>query len=290
MATAVTAMTLTSLALIIANSGSFDLGEGGTGIGPAASVISEVLVFFLVVIVIVLIVLIIFSSTRRMGHIKPEKTNRGGSNSYFVMLIIIVALAALVGSTYGQVFESQLDGGSSTGDGDDPGGAAAPLEPKNIFTSMAILGMILAVLLLSLFAVFRFVLTRPLMPPDLVPHGDLTQAQGIVEDAMDGLYTGEDARSVIVRAYQRMSRLVLSRMDVPASLTPRELADRAGKSFGWPEGPTMELTGLFEEAYYSDHDLDPGARERALGCLKEISVAQQEFEGGRSDEVAAGAG
>jgi len=73
-------------------------------------------------------------------------------------------------------------------------------------------------------------------------------------------------------------------------LTPRELADRAGESFGWPEGPTRELTSLFEEAWYSDHGLDASARERALSCLKEISTAQKESESRRADEAAVGAG
>jgi hypothetical protein len=164
------------------------------------------------------------------------------------------------------------------------------LEPKNAITSLAILGMILAILLLSLFAVFRYVRNKPLLPPSTMLSEDLPRAQGIVEDAMDDLYKGEDARSVIVRAYQRMTRLVQSRMEVPASLTPRELADTAGKSFGWPEGPTMELTSLFEEAWYSDHGLDISARERALGCLKEISTAQKEFESRRVDEAAVEAG
>jgi hypothetical protein len=150
--------------------------------------------------------------------------------------------------------------------------------------------MILAILLLSLFAVFRYVRNKPLLPPSMMLSEDLPRAQGIVEDAMDDLYKGEDARSVIVRAYQRMTQLVHSRMEVPASLTPRELADRAGKSFGWPERPTMELTSLFEEAWYSDHGLGTSARERALGCLKEISTAQKEFESRRVDEAAVEAG
>ena len=290
LATAVTALTVVALALIIANSSSFDLGDGGTGIGPAASAISEVLVFFLVIIVIVLIVLIIFNSSHRMGRIKPDETAPGGSTSYFVMLVIVVALAVLVGSTYGQVFEGQMDDGGSSGDDEGDAGSVPPLEPKNALTSLAILGMILAILLLSLFAVFRYVRNKPLLPPGTMASEDLPRAQGIVEDAMEDLYKGEDARSVIVRAYQRMTRLVQSRMEVPASLTPRELADWTGKSLGWPEGPTKELTLLFEEAWYSDHGLDASARERALSCLKEISTAQKEFESRRADDAAVGAG
>ncbi|MDD1746742.1 MAG: DUF4129 domain-containing protein [Methanomassiliicoccales archaeon] len=290
LATAVTAMTIIALALIVANSSSFDLGDGGTGIGPAASAISEVLVYFLVIVVIVLIVLIIFSSSHRMGRIKPDEPAPGGSTSYFVMLVIVVALAVLVGSTYGQVFESQMNDEGGSGDDEGNGGSVPPLEPKNALTSLAILGMILAVLLMSLFAVFRYARNKPLLPPSPMVSEDLPQAQVIVEDAMDDLYKGEDARSVIVRAYQRMTRLVQSRMEVPASLTPRELADRAGKSFGWPEGPTMELTSLFEEAWYSDHRLEASARERALSCLREISTAQKEFEIRRADEAAIGAG
>jgi hypothetical protein len=290
LATAVTALTVVALALIVANSSCFDLGDGGTGIGPAASAISEVLVFFLVIIVIVLIVLIIFNSSHRIGRIKPEETAPGGSTSYFVMLVIVVALAVLVGSTYGQVFEGQMNDGGSSGNDDGDAGSVPPLEPKNVLTSLAILGMILAVLLLSLFAVFRYVRNKPLLPPSTLQNGDLPRAQGIVEEAMEDLYKGEDARSVIVRTYQKMTRLVQSRMEVPASLTPRELAEMAGNSFGWPEGPTKELTSLFEEAWYSDHGLDAKARERALSSLKEISTAQKEFEIRRADEAAVGAG
>lgn len=290
LATAVTAMTVIALALIVANSSSFDLGDGGTGIGPAASAVSEVLVYFLVIIVIVLMVLIIFSSSHKMGRIKPDEPASRGSTSYFVMLVIVVALAVLVGSTNGQVFEGQMnDDGPSGDDGGDAGGVP-PLEAKNTLTSLAIMGMILAILLLSLFAVFRYVRNKPLLPPSAKVSEDLSRAQVIVEEAMDDLYRGEDARSAIVRAYQRMTRLVQSRMEVPASLTPRELAERASESFGWPERPTMELTSLFEEAWYSDHGFDAGARERALSCLKEISTAQTESENRRADEAAVGTG
>ena len=90
------------------------------------------------------------------------------------------------------------------------------------------------------------------------------------------LMAGEEPRSVIVRTYQQMSRLVGKEGRNLKSLTPREVAELARSDFNWPEEPLSDLTSLFEEAWYSQHLMGEAERDRALRAFEAIASNDQE--------------
>jgi hypothetical protein len=53
-------------------------------------------------------------------------------------------------------------------------------------------------------------------------------------------------------------------------LTPKEFAERAVQVLGWKEGPLVDLTLLFEEARYSDHEMGESQKERAIVSLERL--------------------
>jgi hypothetical protein len=92
-----------------------------------------------------------------------------------------------------------------------------------------------------------------------------------IRQAVLDLYGGEDPRSVIVRTYQKMSRLLGQRGRNLKPLTPKEVAELAKRDLGWPESPLIELTTLFEEAWYSEHAMGDVERDRALRAFEAIA-------------------
>ena len=48
------------------------------------------------------------------------------------------------------------------------------------------------------------------------------------------------------------------------------MAELAKHDLGWPDGPLIELTTLFEEAWYSEHAMGDAERDRALRAFEAI--------------------
>lgn len=91
---------------------------------------------------------------------------------------------------------------------------------------------------------------------------------------------GDDVRDVIIRNYQKML-LILEEEGVhqEISFTPRELEKIALANLALTEETIDEMTGLFEEAKYSDHPLGEEERDRAIDNFKQI---REELEGDKN--------
>jgi hypothetical protein len=105
-------------------------------------------------------------------------------------------------------------------------------------------------------------------------------ATSTISQATADLIAGEEPRSVIVRTYQQMSRLVGSKGRDLKSLTPKEVAEMARSDFDWPGEPLADLTLLFEEAWYSQHLMGEAERDRALRAFEAIASKEQERRSG----------
>lgn len=272
-ATLAMATVVTAVGLMVANIGRFDLGEGGEPLGPEAYAVAEVLAYTLVPIFLFIGLWLVLSGSRRKGA--PGKASPRGSRSmagYIALMALVGAVMVFASLTDGQIFDSPDEG--------DEGGVVEPdqddgpvVAPDGGQGSLLILGFLIVIAVLGLSMVPRYLRSRPVLASKAARAMEMRRAKAIVDRAVDDLYAGEDARSVIVRTYQSMSRLVAARLPDSSALTPRELAAIAEGRFGWPRGPTVELTALFEEAWYSDHAMSEEKKERARGCLGEISTS-----------------
>ena len=103
------------------------------------------------------------------------------------------------------------------------------------------------------------------------------EAAGVVTRTLLDLEAGEDFRTAVMACYQRMCSLLETRgVARQEALTPREIEGRALAELGLSQGSVDDLTGLFEEARYSDHEIGPAQRDRARDCLTAI---RRELEG-----------
>jgi Tfp pilus assembly major pilin PilA len=134
-----------------------------------------------------------------------------------------------------------------------------------------LIGLLIFVAILAIVLGLKYVRRTPVRAGPARAALERQNAKDIVDQAVRDLYAGDDARSVVIRTYQMMSRLLRGRVQDAETLTPREMAAMAEARLGWPEQPTKELTYLFEEAWYSNHELREESKESALRCLRQIS-------------------
>ena len=94
---------------------------------------------------------------------------------------------------------------------------------------------------------------------------------GSIDDAIDDLETEPDARRAVIAAYARMERAFgrhgLSRL---ASETPTEYLRRILLGLTTKVDAVRRLTGLFEQARFSDHAIDASMKQDAIESLRTI--------------------
>lgn len=141
-----------------------------------------------------------------------------------------------------------------------------------------------ATILLAAFVVAWFWWVRRNAPPAADVAGvELTAAEDVaatIGDAIDDLEAEPDARAAVIAAYARMERTFDRRgLDRRPSETPVEYLGRILVGLGSRAEPVARLTGLFEQAKFSDHEIDSSMKRDAIDALRAI----------RSDLQAAGA-
>ena len=160
--------------------------------------------------------------------------------------------------------EPTADRGAAPGRADDE--SARPPGSVDLAWLLLPLGVSLALLLPVALVVRRSRFARGRSERgEPEPLGDVVRA-GISE-----LESVRDPREAVLRAYARMEEALAAQEIVRASdETASELLSRtarrlsaSGEDAGW-------LTGRFEEARFSTHDLTERDRERALGSLRSI--------------------
>jgi hypothetical protein len=258
---------LVAIGIIVANIRYLDLGEGSQGAGPEIRDITMTLMYALAVIwVIVFLVYFL----RRKATVQVKESKEQANGNYIVPLIIIGVL--ILASFAVNQTQPNNDGQSDSGTG------TAPADPSNnpitrdqtggmgaLFILIAVLGTALA------FVALRQNRSTPFRLRKAQLALAQQNASETIRQASLALFAGEDPRSVIVRTYQQMSRLLNQGERNLSPLTPREVADLAEQNFGWPNAPLNELTTLFEEAWYSQHTMGESERDRALKAFEAIA-------------------
>ncbi len=265
---------LVTIGIIVANIRYLDLGEGSQIGGPEIKEIVLALIYSLGVIwAIVLVVYLL----RRKPHMQVEHLKEHGRSNFLVPLVIIgVLFIAIFAINQSQPSDQ---GQPSPDQGIEPGVNNSTNNPVTSDTSggTGAIYVLIGVLAIGLaIAALRHNRSTPLRLEGARSALARKSANETVRQATAALYAGEEPRSVIVRTYQQMSRLLNQGWRSLNPLTPREVAVLAENEFGWPEGPLLELTSLFEEAWYSQHSMGEVERDRALKALDAIVTMDKE--------------
>ncbi|TLZ63747.1 MAG: DUF4129 domain-containing protein [Methanobacteriota archaeon] len=160
-----------------------------------------------------------------------------------------------------------------------PGGAAGggPIPLSQAFPIAFFLFAVIG------FAVYLFALSFRIFPQIVAlvtekPAGRARrEAANVVRRTLLDLEAGTDFRTAVMACYQRMCSLIATRgVSRQEALTAREIEVLALAELGLSRAGVDDLTGLFEEARYSVHDIGPSQRDRAVECLTAI---RRELEG-----------
>jgi Domain of unknown function (DUF4129) len=92
-----------------------------------------------------------------------------------------------------------------------------------------------------------------------------------ISDAIDDLEAEPDARRAVIAAYARMEG-ALARHGIPRkpSETPFEYLRRVLLDLRAPADAVQRLTGAFERAKFSRHEIDTGVKRTAIDALVEV--------------------
>jgi len=273
---ALAAITVTATGLLVSNIQIADIGTEGGSIQTFTNKIAEVMMpslYILWAAVFAYILIGLVSSQRKKGQVKTHVAPSSWHGPVIGLLILTVWIAlmkwtGLKFSIFGD------DEGAQDGNNVGDGSMTTPADGD--LSSGSFVYIFLAILLASLVAVYLVYLRKPTGDPyrnQLEMRGSQSEIE-FVDKAMEELYQGNDLRSIIIRLYQQMCRLVKDKeRSDERFLTPREFAALATGKLGWPDVSVNELTSLFEEARYSSHDIDESMKERAIRCLEDIRTA-----------------
>jgi hypothetical protein len=257
---------LLTIGLIVANLRYLDLGEGSQGLGPEIRDIAMALLYALAVIWT--IVFLIYLLRRKKGRRVPEAREQGKNDFTFALVILGILLLALFAVNQSQSPDQNQplpDPGPSPGGNDqNPVTSDSTGWTGALYVLVGVLAAALAV------AALKHNRSTPLRLRRAQLALAKQNATETIRQAVHDLFAGDDPRSVVIRTYQQMSRLLGQGGRSLGPLTPREVAELAKRDLGWPEGPLIELTTLFEEAWYSEHAMGDAERDRALRAFEAI--------------------
>jgi hypothetical protein len=162
-----------------------------------------------------------------------------------------------------------LMGGHTPTDGGGNGGGGEGADISFGFPIGGILILIMALVVVLYFMVSRSLASMRAGAKEKEIQKDKREMLRYVEDAIADLELGRDPRDAIIRCYRNLCTLLAGKGISPRPhLTPREFERLVMARTGLKGKDLNELTGLFEEARYSTHELTDMDREEAVRCLK----------------------
>jgi hypothetical protein len=265
---------LFAIGIVVANIRYLDLGQGSPTSGPEIAQITLALIYALGAIGAGIVVL--FLIRRKVGA-RSRRTNiQWTGNNLIALLVIVLLLVCLAAIQDRSLLMNQKQDPPIPGAGDQPNQPVNNPVANDATGGIGAIYLLITALIVALIIIaFRHNRTTPLRLAKAQIKLAQQDASEAVRQARMDLLSGEEPRAVIVRAYQQMSRLLEKGRSL-SSLTPREVAELAKLNFGWPEGPLIELTSLFEEAWYSDHAMGENERDRALRAFESIASKEKE--------------
>ena len=122
--------------------------------------------------------------------------------------------------------------------------------------------------LIAAFAVNLLTRPEPSTEDELDPAGLLAET---LTDALDRLSWSDDPRAVIIKAYHDIE-LAFAAAGMPPmeSEAPRQYLERMLTSADVEKDAIIRLTALFEQARFSDHDMDESDRTEAIEAMEAV--------------------
>jgi Domain of unknown function (DUF4129) len=248
-------------------------GFGGRSVSAAPSVgllswLFSVGLVFVGVAILASIYVFMFMTGRGEPHKRKSFVNRVAQGLAFVALALVVTTFIVYTRRHSSGFRLPAAG---LGKPSDNHGRVANGSPRSIGFEWPVLLVAVALPLVAWLLARRQRASPALRP---AADADATLAAvvaGSISDAIDDLEAEPDARRAVIAAYARMES-VLARHDLrrTPSETPLEYLRRVLLGLTARGDAVQALTGLFEEARFSRHEIDSSMKRDAIGALRTI--------------------
>jgi hypothetical protein len=246
---------------------------------PSERFTSYALTLFLILFVLMIPVAVYSYSIRlRAKKSAPPKDFKARVTSYLIRLggifLISFVLFALHRS-HPHLLENFHPFGTNGASGAHGGGRRhAPYNPTFQWSVLWVM-----LVLLSGAGAFGYYKWRTRKPPFAARETEPTVAEDFaasIDYAIDDLESEPDARRAVIAAYARMEA-VLGRngLQRSPSETAVEYLRRVLLGLTSRGEPVQRLSGLFEQAKFSTHEIDTGMKHDAIGALREIRADLQ---------------
>ncbi|MES1247416.1 MAG: DUF4129 domain-containing protein [Actinomycetota bacterium] len=238
----------------------------GRGTGPSASFFDYVATTLVIVAAAMVVVVLVVLRGDRVGGGPPRR-----GNWHILSQVVIVAGAILLAELLlHSKFEQRLRNLAQQPPKQGQHVPTKTLPPAPTHLRNAHMRWdeiaIVAAIVLAVAAYFWF--TRP----GRKPLRELAKRRAVVfralDDSLDDLRSDPDVRRAIIAAYARMER-ALGAAGVPRrpAEAPFEYLSRALVELDAGRDPAERLTGLFERAKFSHHELGEPMRDEAIDAL-----------------------
>jgi hypothetical protein len=251
----------------VAAGGDTDFGGAGTR-RPSHLLLDTLVSLYLVWMVFGVLLFLWLFALRKDSPYERERLRREGR----IRSLVIVALI-LGGLGLGLRFaETRNADEEPQGQGNGAAGEKAALPEKRGYEPNFAAIPVLVVLGLAGAAIAGFALAARARRRELEPfaHVDLSQAlEDALADSLDDLRAERDPRKAVVAAYARLER-TLAAFGLPRrpAEAPAEYLQRILEQLEVSHASIARLTALFERAKFSQHEVDSGTKEEAIGALE----------------------
>jgi hypothetical protein len=278
--------------LLLALAALMDTRRGPVDALPTMRVTFTVPEGLLVASGVVLLLAWIFLMVAARGRRKPDDEPEAESPpqpwwrqaiAQFVLLAPLVATALVLWLDDGRLANAVLQiGRAFFGGADVTGGGIADAPVISLpwvgwslgFLALGIALFTLAIALLVLFSdrIIAWWLARHARP-------EATDMADAVDESLDDLGDGADARAAIIRCYRRFEQAAArARVRRESWQTAEEFMGDLLRRLAVPDRAVERLTRLFEIARFSEHRLGTVERDAARACLEDIRAALERKE------------
>jgi hypothetical protein len=270
---------LVFLALVAAASRTHHTPGGRAGIHSPPSGVGDYLftIFLLVVVAMFLFLLWLWFSERDM--LVQQRKRQSGSMRILVLFGAFALLVALGGGPLSKALRDLGVGTRTSENGNKLSGKPAKAlekaqQQKAAANSPRFEWLPVFVATAAGLAVLGFIGVRTLRRERrgiAESHALQLEFEELVEDTLADLYAEVDPRKAIIAAYARVER-VFATYGLPRepSEAPVEYLERALPELRASGAALERLTGLFQWAKFSAHEVEPKMRDEAVGALVEV--------------------
>jgi hypothetical protein len=271
---AAVSLALLALLALVAFASRSGFGHGSNA-RPTPVFVSYAFTAFLIVFVLMIpVAMYIWVVQAREGPVQRKGFISRVVANILTMIVIgaIIAIAVYIRHHHGHLFAPHTKVPKKPGNIPTPGSKKQQEQFEPTFEWPVLVAALVILIPLAAFVIYQWRTGRFGRRP--LPEGDASMTDDFVasiSDAIDDLEAEPDARRAVIAAYARMEG-VLGRHGLRRrpSETPTEYLRRVLLGLTTRGEDVQTLTGLFEQAKFSRHEIGGGMKQDAITALRAI--------------------